>query len=146
MWSDSTAFISFAPAVNSYASLVNDYRIPVKGVGSIKLKVNGYILQLHNVYYIPDLQYCLYLMKQHQLYLNCSCLFDNDAATLSFPHFNVNTNEDHDMLICAVSLKHKASKIHWSSMDGSKSSGFKVSDQPTPHALPYHKPNLSKQS
>ena len=41
MWSDPAAFISFAPTANSYVSLANNFRIPVKGVGSIHLKING---------------------------------------------------------------------------------------------------------
>ena len=66
MWTDPTAFISFVPAENSYVSLANNYKIPMKGIGSIQLNINSYILQIHNVYYVPDLQYCLYSVKQHR--------------------------------------------------------------------------------
>ena len=50
------------------------------------------------------------------------------------------------MLIYASSLKHKASKIHWSSMDGITSSSCQVSTTSDPHKLPYQKPNPSRQS
>ena len=121
-------------------------RIHIKGIGSIHLKINGYIIKLHDVFYVPDLQYSLYLIKQHKRYQNCSCLFYNDAATLSFPNFNINIHDDHDILIYATSLRHKASKIHWSSMDGIHSSGYQISNHTIPHKLPYQKPNPSKQS
>ena len=62
-WTDPTAFNSFAQAENYYISLDNDYQIRMKGVGLIHLKVNRYMIQLHSVYYVPDLQYCLYSVK-----------------------------------------------------------------------------------
>ena len=66
MWNDSTAFISYVSTKTSYVSLVNDYKIPMKGVGSIQLNINNCILQIHNVFYVPALQYCLYSVKQHR--------------------------------------------------------------------------------
>ena len=145
MWNDSTAFISYAPTNNSYVSLANDYKIPMKGIGSIQLNINGYILQIHNVFYVPALQYCLYSVKQHRRYNQCSCIFNNDAATLSFPKFTVNINDEHDMFIYATSLRNRASKIHWSSTDGMKHNGRMISDN-NPHKLPYQKPNPSNQA
>ena len=145
MWTDPTSFISFAPVNHSYVPLANNYKIPMKCIGSIQLNINGYILQIHNVYYVPDLQYCLYSVKQYRKYQECSCIFNNYAALFSFPHFTINICDDHDMYITATSLQHRASIIHWCSTDGLTSSGYHIDGNQVPHHLPFHEPNPSKQ-
>ncbi len=104
MWNDATAFITFQPMTNSYVS-ANSFKIPIAGIGTIQLNINGYFFMIHDVYYIPSLQYCLYSVKQHQKYVNFSCIFDNNGSTLGFPKFQFNINDEYDMIIHTRSVK-----------------------------------------
>ncbi len=70
MWNDYWAFTTFNKMKNSYVSLANNYKVPIEGCRTIQLNINGYYLQLHNVYHIPDLQYSLYSVKQHRYTYN----------------------------------------------------------------------------
>lgn len=60
MWNDSKAFRTFTSMHNSYVLLANNYKIPIAGWGTIQLNINGYFLHIHDVYYVPGLQYSLY--------------------------------------------------------------------------------------
>ena len=141
MWNDFRAFTTFIPMKNSYVSLANNYKIPISGCGTIQLNINGYLLLIHDVYYIPQLQFCLYSVKQHRKYIKCSCVFNNNGSTLHFLKFKFTINDDYDMLIHACSISKRLIKIHWSSLDGVKSSIHHTSIANTsPISLPSHNP------
>ena len=99
MWKDSTAFIQFQPMHNYYVTLANNFKIPITGQGIIHLKINGYVIQLHEAFHVPTLQYSLYSVKQHRRYLQCSCLFDNTSAKLTFPKFSFDIDDEFDMIV-----------------------------------------------
>ena len=65
MWNNPTSFISYKPMTNCYVSLANNYCLPIKGSGTIQLLITGCLLQIHNIYFVPSLQHCLYSVKQH---------------------------------------------------------------------------------
>ena len=146
MWNDATAFTTFLPMTNSYVSLANNYKIPIAGVGTIQLNINGYYLMIHDVYFVPSLQYSLYSVKQHRRYKDCSCIFDNTGSTLNFPKFIFPIDDTYDMLIHARSVNKRLLKIHWSSLDGTTSTGRKTTISQTPIDLPSHKPNPNHQN
>ena len=112
----------------------------------IQLNINGYLLHIHNVYYVPSLQYCLYSVKRHRKYDKCDCVFDKEGSTLIFPKFQFDIDDEFDMLIFARSISKHLPKNHWSSLDGTNSSGNKASIQNLPIKLPSHKPIPNKQT
>ena len=145
MWSDRKAFIQFKNMDDCYVTLANNFKVPIKGQGTIQLNIHGYILQLHNVSLVPSLQFSLYSVKQHRKYIHCSCIFDNTAASLNFPKFSFTINDDYDMLMYGKSIPRK-SKIHWSSRDGQIPSLHQTSVKNThPIPIPSLKPNPNKQ-
>ncbi len=146
MWNQEQSFIHYTPLQNCYVTLANNHRIPVHGQGTIQLTIQGYILHIHNVYLVPSLQFNLYSVEVHCKYPKCSCIFDNDAATLNFPKFSFNINDEFDMVIYAKNIPHQIHKIQWSSRDGTRLSAQQSTppiSQPLP--LPSHKPNPNKQ-
>ena len=144
MWTNSKAFITFRPMCDCYVTLANNYKIPIQGIGTIQINIQGYILNIHDVYLVPSLQFSLYSVKQHRRYLQCSCIFNNDAATLHFPKFKFNIDDDYDMLIYGRFHNPNKSKIHWSSKDGLRTS-IRRATTTTPIIMPDHKPNPNKQ-
>ena len=68
MWNNTAAFISYSHTHNSYVSLANNAKVPINGCGTIQIKINGFILRIHNVYHVPSLHYNLYSVKQHKMY------------------------------------------------------------------------------
>ena len=147
MWNNKDSFITYTTLHNCYVTLANKHKIPVIGQGTIQLNIQGYILHLHNVYLVPSLQFNLYSVKVHRRYPKCSCLFDNDAATLNFPKFSFDINDDYDMIIYAKNILHTVQKIHWSSRDGMRLTAAKSTHSVSPPLrLPSHKPNPNKQT
>ncbi len=145
MWNDGSAFIQFKYLHNCYVTLANNFKIPIKGQGTIQLKINGYLLHIHDVYLVPTLQFSLYSVKQHRKYPQRSCLFDNDAATLNFPKFTFDIDDKYDMLIYGASVSTPPPKIHWSSKDGLHLNARQISSDKLPIPMPGHKPNPNKQ-
>ena len=145
MWADASAFKSFTKMDNCYVTLANNHKIPTLGRGTIQLLIDGYILQLHDAYHVPALQFSLYSVKQHRRYISCSCVFDNKSASFNFPKFQFTINDDFDMMIYGRSNPVTSTKIHWSSLDGTKLSHRHVSKSPEPVSMPSHKPNPNKQ-
>ena len=129
---------------NCYVTLANNHKIPTLGKGTIQLIINGYVLRLHDVYHVPDLQFSLYSVKQHRRYLQCSCVFDNDSASLIFPKFHFTIDDEYDMVIHGSSDTSASNKIHWSSTDGVVHSCRRANHLP-PISMPSHKPNPNKQ-
>ncbi len=78
MWNDGSAFIQFKYLNNCYVTLANNFKILIKGQGSIQLKINGYLLHIHDVYLVPTLQFSLYSVKKHR---------KNTEKTLNAPVF-----------------------------------------------------------
>ena len=144
MWADHQAFTSFTKMENCYVTLANNYKIPTLGRGTIQLVIAGYVIQLHDVYHVPNLQFSLYSVKQHRRYLKCSCIFDNNSASLNFPKFKFDIDDECDMVIYGRSDTSKSNKIHWSSLDGSIPSVYRAAKSSTPIPLPSHKPNPNK--
>ena len=146
MWNQQQSFIHYTKMQNCYITLANNHKIPVHGKGTIQLNIQGYILQLHNVYLVPSLQFNLYSVKIHRKYPKCSCIFNNDAATLHFPKFSFNINDNFDMVIYAKNISNNINKIHWSSRDGTRISARQSNTSVSkPLLLPSHKPNPNKQ-
>ena len=143
MWTDVSAFITFRTLNHCYVTLANNNKVPIKGQGTIQIKIQGYILHIHNIYLVPTLQLSLYSVKQHRRYIQCSCVFNNTAATLHFPKFSFQIDDEHDMLIYGKSIRNTPTKIHWSSTDGIQQSVRQVSTQ-SPIPMPDHKPNPNK--
>ncbi len=145
MWNDSSAFINFRYLNNCYVTLANNFKIPIKGQGTIQLTVNGFILHVHDVYLVPKLQFSLYSVKKHRKYPLCSCIFDNDSATLNFPKFSFQIDDEYDMLIYGTSSATSSPKIDWSSTDGLTPRARKTSSDKLPIPMPSHKPNPNQQ-
>ena len=51
---------------NYNVTLANNYKVPIKGKGTMQLNIEGFILNIHDVYLVPSLQYSLYSVKQHR--------------------------------------------------------------------------------
>ena len=145
MWNDASAFLTLNTLNHCYVNLANNYKVPIKGQGTIQLQIQGYILHIHNVYLVPKLQFSLYSVKQHCRYIQCSCVFDNTTTSLNFPKFSFNIDDEYDMLIYGKSVPKTLTKIHWSSMDGTQQSVRQVSTQ-SPIPMPDHKTNPNKQT
>ena len=107
--------------------------------------MNGFILCLHNVYHVPDLQYNLYSVKQHKNYYLCEYFFGYKGDILAFPHICFHIDDHNDLLIYATDAGPSTNKTHWSSTNGLHLKGAKSSlshDQPC--RLPSQKRNPSK--
>ena len=68
-------------------------RLPVKGVGTIHIKVDKYILKLINIPYVPYLEESLFRIKRHMRIQGCSQHAD-DEYNLAFTTFVITENVD----------------------------------------------------
>ena len=123
--------------------MANKTQVPISGIGSIQININGFILRIHNVYYIPHLAYSLYSVKEHMTYDNCYTYFGNRKAVLSFPCFKFTIFNDQDLYINVRSVGTRTNKIHWDSNNNPNQKANKVT---LPQKLPAYKPNPSKSS
>eukprot|EP00957_Ditylum_brightwellii_P196463 14969392-Ditylum_brightwellii.AAC.1 len=61
-------------------------RLPCKGIGTVQILIDKYVLQLINVLFVPDLDCSLYSIKRHMCLPGCSQHAD-DNYTQAFPTF-----------------------------------------------------------
>jgi hypothetical protein len=115
MWNDTNAFVSFQETSNCYVTLANSTKVPVIGVGTIRFKSQGYILQLNDVFYVPTLTNSLYSIRQHRCYHKCTAQFNNAGCYLNYPQLTINLDDTNDMIFYAQSMDTNTTKIHWSS-------------------------------
>ena len=127
--------------INSGATCHNKTQVPISGIGAIQININGFILRIHNVYYIPHLAYSLYSVKEHMAYNNCYTYFGNHKAILSFPRFKFTIFNDQDLYVNVRSVGTRSNKIHWDSKDTPTTQAYKVT---LSQKLPAYKPNPSK--
>ena len=120
MWNDPTAFLTYKRIHNSFVQMANKQKVPIEGIGTIQICVNGFTLRIHGVYHIPTLAFCLYSVKEHMRYYKCFTHFGNNKAILSFPKFKFNIFNEDDLFISAHSLGQTTNKIHWDSKDNIK--------------------------
>ena len=139
------AFISYKPLSNSYVSLANNTKILIYGCGTIQIKINGYILRLHNVYHVPNLNYNFYSVKEHKHYHLCECSFGHKGNFLTFPKFSFHVNNQEDLMVYVIDIDPSTNKIHWCSTDGTHILSAKTYHiNSTPRRLPSYKSNPSK--
>ena len=120
--------------------MANKTQVPISGIGSIQININGFILRIHNVYYIPHLAYSLYSVKEHMTYNNCYTYFGNSKAVLSCPRFKFTIFNDQDLYINVRSVGTNSNKIHWDSNDSPTQKAYNTT---LPQNLPAYKPNPS---
>ena len=89
MWNDLSAFITYKPITHSYVLMANKQRVPISGSGAIQIKINGFVLRMHNVFYITTLAFSLYSVKEHMKYGKYYTYFGNKKLYLAFPVLNL---------------------------------------------------------
>ena len=55
---------------------------PMSGIDTIDYMVDGRHIILHNIYYVPSIQYTLYSIKIYMQYLHCYFHAENNIMTL----------------------------------------------------------------
>ena len=124
--------------------MANKEKVPITGIGTIQLNINGFTLRIHKVYYIPSLAFCLYSVKEHMKYNKCFTHFGNNHATLSFPKFKFTIFNEDDLYIYVRSIGQSTNKIHWDSNDHSQHHTNNCLQTSKPQHMPSYKPNPSK--
>ena len=122
--------------------MANKHRVPIDGIGTIQISINGFTLRIHKVYHIPSLAYCLYSVKEHMTYKKCFTHFGNKKAILSFPKFKFNILNEDALCINAISLGQSTNKIYWDSNDNTHQ--HQCFQATNPQTLSVYKPNPSK--
>jgi len=112
MWCDVSAFTSYQPMKGCYVKLANTQRIPIHGSGSIRIRVQGRVLDVHDVYHIPDLTHSLYSLKVHRKYYKCGAIFSNSECIVIFPKFNFDIDDSDEMILYGENLGPTTKTIH----------------------------------
>jgi hypothetical protein len=60
---DYSAFTSYKRTPNSYIQLIDGTKLQQKGIGSVKIRLNGKVILLRNVLHVPALQEPLYSLR-----------------------------------------------------------------------------------
>ena len=66
-------------------------RVPVRGYGTARIKVDGYVIILKNALHIPELESNLFSATRHGSNGDgCAFLITKGVMSLSFPDFTIN--------------------------------------------------------
>ena len=71
MLDDYAAFTSYRKATNRYATLGDNTRLKIEGVGTAVYSLNGKVIKSRNCLHIPDLRGPLYSLRSHRLQPGC---------------------------------------------------------------------------
>ncbi len=143
MWNDPSAFISFYPEENGgYVRIANNQKIPIVGYGTIRVKLDNYVIELEDVFYVPSLRDSLFSVRQHRRCDRCSFICDNNGCHLHFPLFSIPVPDHEEMVVSIHSIGTSSNKIHWSSPPKHTANIATVgTNSPTPQPRPSDKPN-----
>lgn len=97
MVSDRSIFITLSPLLSSSHSFVTladgTSKVPIQGIGTIRVCINhSFVIEIHNVLFVPLLQHNLFSIRDHISYHNYSIHGANNRVTLGFPTFVCSTH------------------------------------------------------
>ena len=102
----------------------DESRIPITGIGDVIIEIQGRLIYLRNVYFVPSLRVPLYSLRIHRRLPNCGHFADNSGFYIKFPTFNIEVDDEID------------SFVTYSSAPTSDVRSFDYV-QPTPHEIAF---------
>ena len=77
-----------------FVVLSNKSKIAIFGIGNIAIKLEGHMVYLQNVYYIPDLCIPLFSLYVHCQHPYCEHIADNGEFIITFSNFVVIVDDE----------------------------------------------------
>eukprot|EP00804_Cyclotella_cryptica_P016077 CCRYP_004202-RA/>CCRYP_004202-RA protein AED:0.18 eAED:-0.12 QI:0/0/0/1/0.5/0.33/3/0/1917 len=100
MFPDYSAFLSYHRQSNRFVTLGDNTKLPILGIGSAKVKLNGKVILLRNCLHVPHLRNPLYSLRQHRRMPGCGTYSDYDhGAYILFPRFTLRIDDTTDNII-----------------------------------------------
>ena len=93
-----TLFTNLTKVTDSYITLGDGTtKIHVSGKGTIKINIETFVIELHNVLLVPDLEDTLFSITEHIQSPNCSLRVEKNKYTLFYPTFNIIARLDNEV-------------------------------------------------
>eukprot|EP00804_Cyclotella_cryptica_P026709 CCRYP_007942-RA/>CCRYP_007942-RA protein AED:0.35 eAED:0.34 QI:0/0/0/0.66/0.5/0.33/3/0/1904 len=100
MFPDYSAFLNYHRQTNQFVTLGDNTKLPILGVGSAKVKLNGKVVLLRNCLHVPHLRNPLYSLRQHRRMPGCGTCSDFEhGAFILFPRFTLRIDDTIDNVI-----------------------------------------------
>ena len=101
MFPDKEAFLSYHPCPpGRYCDLAGDQSVPILGVGTAVVRLNGKVILVRNALHIPALRNPLYSLRRHRQMPGCGVFsWSGEGSFLVFPHFILCVDDSIDNLI-----------------------------------------------
>lgn len=105
MLNDYKAFLSYKKVYGRYVTLGDDTRLPIIGVGTAKISLNGKIILLRNVLHVPGLQNPLYSLRKHKSMPGCGTFSHFDVGSyILFPDFMLRIDDSVNNIVSYKSI------------------------------------------
>ena len=93
-----TLFTNLTKVTDSYVTLGDGTtKLQVSGKGTIKINIETFVIELHNVLLVPDLEDTLFSITEHIQSPNYSLTADKNKYTLFYPTFNILARLDNEV-------------------------------------------------
>ena len=93
-----TLFTNLTEVTDSYVTLGDGTtKLQVSGQGTIKINIETFVIELHNVLLVPDLEDTLFSITEHIQSPNCSLRAEKNKYTLFYPTFNIIARLDNEV-------------------------------------------------
>ena len=92
-------FCTFRPLVGKHVTMPDESRIPITGIGDVIIEIQGRLIYLRNVYFVPSLRVPLYSLRIHRRLPNCGHFADNSGFYIKFPTFNIEVDDEIDSFV-----------------------------------------------
>lgn len=101
MFPDRQAFLSYHPCPpGRVCDLAGDQSVPIVGVGSAVIRLNGKVILVRNALHIPALRNPLYSLRRHRKMPGCGVFsFCGEGSFLVFPDFILSVDDSVDNLV-----------------------------------------------
>ncbi|KAL7459292.1 hypothetical protein ACHAWC_010958 [Mediolabrus comicus] len=101
MFPDRKAFLSYHPcSPGRVCDLAGDQSVPIVGVGSAVIRLNGKVILVRNALHIPALRNPLYSLRRHRKMPGCGVFsFCGEGSFLVFPDFILSVDDSVDNLV-----------------------------------------------
>eukprot|EP00804_Cyclotella_cryptica_P030371 CCRYP_011900-RA/>CCRYP_011900-RA protein AED:0.20 eAED:-0.11 QI:0/0/0/1/1/1/3/0/1923 len=112
MFPDYSAFLSYHRQSNRFVTLGDNTKLPILGIGSAKVKLNGKVVLLRNCLHVPHLRNPLYSLRQHRRMPGCGTYSDYEhGAYILFPRFTLRIDDTTDNIISYEPLGNSCPNI-----------------------------------
>lgn len=105
MFPDYSTFTSYRLTPGCFIELGDGTRLEQRGIGSVKIRLNGKIIILRNCLHVPALQDPLYSLRRHRMLPGCGNFSRNETGShLLFPTFVLEVDTSVDNILSYQSV------------------------------------------